>query len=176
MAALSTKLLHHHCIRYSENLLFQWRKSQRILAPPPPQPPLEATRNASGSSTRKLFPAWLWKRKPKDYDLPQGLLSSVAVDEEDHFGLQSFSLRELRFAKDNFSDINILRGGRSKVYKGRLADGSLVEVERVQPQATEIDMEIISISTHCNVIRAHGFCITQKERLLVYPYMANGRV
>ncbi|KAL1544853.1 protein kinase superfamily [Salvia divinorum] len=150
---------------------------KRILVSPPRQPPLtsasglEARRNASGPSTRKLFPAWLWRRKPKDYDLAQ------AVGEDDHFGLQSFSRRELLVATDSFSNKNILvRGGRSKVYKGRLADGSLVEVNQVRQQATEIDMEIISIATHCNVIRARGFCITQKEKLLVYPYMVNGSV
>ncbi|KAG6433339.1 hypothetical protein SASPL_104949 [Salvia splendens] len=109
---------------------------------------IAAMGNASGSSTRKLFPAWLWKRKPN-----QGRVTyfSSTVDEEDHFGLQSFSLRELRVATDSFSDKNILvRGGR--------------------------DMEMISIPIHCNVIRARGFCITQKEKLLVYPYMANGSV
>ncbi|KAG6436648.1 hypothetical protein SASPL_101550 [Salvia splendens] len=156
--------------------------------PSPPLPPIlrdplipvdkvSARRNASGPSTKKLFPAWLWRRKPKDYDLAQGLLSSVAVDEEDHFGLQSFSRRELLVATDSFSDKNILvRGGLGKVYKGQLEDGSLVEVKLVRKHATEIDMEMMSIATHSNVIRARGFCITQKEKLLVYPYMVNGCV
>ncbi|KAG6436645.1 hypothetical protein SASPL_101547 [Salvia splendens] len=35
---------------------------------------------------------------------------------------------------------------------------------------------MISIATHCNVIRARGFCITQKRKLLVYPHMVNGSV
>ncbi|XP_047979243.1 uncharacterized protein LOC125221161 [Salvia hispanica] len=60
---------------------------KRILASRPPQPPLEAR----GPSTRKLFPAWLWRRKPKDYDRSQ----------EDHFGLKIL-LRELLDAIDSF--------------------------------------------------------------------------
>ncbi|XP_047979261.1 LRR receptor kinase BAK1-like isoform X2 [Salvia hispanica] len=150
---------------------------KRILVPPPPQPPpqppltsLEARRNVSGTNTRKLIPAWLWRRKPKFYDVAQD-------DEDDQSGLRIYSQRELLVATDSFSDKNILvRGGRGKVYKGRLADGTLAEVERVPPQAAEIDMEMISIATHWNVIRARGSCITQKEKLLVYPYMDNGSV
>ncbi|KAH6816009.1 BRI1-associated receptor kinase [Perilla frutescens var. frutescens] len=105
------------------------------------------------------------------------------VDEEDHFGLESFSLRELFVATDNFSNKNILgRGGHGTVYKGRLADGSLVAVKRFRAERAddqvkfEKELEISSIVAHRNVIRLRAFCNTRTERLLVYPYMANGSV
>ncbi|XP_057771317.1 BRASSINOSTEROID INSENSITIVE 1-associated receptor kinase 1-like [Salvia miltiorrhiza] len=153
---------------------------KRIPVSPPHQPPLisapglEAGKNASGPITRKLFSASLWRRKPKDYNLGQGLVGIP----EDHFGLGSFLLRELLVATDNFSNNNVVGHDRlGKVYKGRLADGSLVQVTRIRRQEIEINLEITSIAAaHCNVLRARGFCFTQKEKLLVYPFMVNKSV
>ena len=63
------------------------------------------------------------------------------------------------------------------MYKGRLADGTLVAVKRLHIGASiGIELEITSIAAHCNVIRARGFCIDKKEQILVYPYMSNGSV
>lgn len=104
---------------------------------------------------------------------------SSTVDEEDHFGLQSFSLRELLIATDNFNKDNVLgRGGHSTMYKGRLTDGSLVAVRRLTAELKVMgnELEITSTAAHRNVLRTCGFCITEKERLLVYPYMVNGNV
>ncbi|GLT61715.1 hypothetical protein SLA2020_344020 [Shorea laevis] len=106
-------------------------------------------------------------------------------DPEVHFGqLKRFSLRELQVATDNFSDRNILgRGGFGKVYKGCLANGSLVAVKRLKEehipggeQQFQREMGMISMAVHRSLLRLRGFCITPTERLLVYPYMANGSV
>ncbi|KAF3531034.1 hypothetical protein DY000_02036679 [Brassica cretica] len=106
-------------------------------------------------------------------------------DPEVHLGqLKRFSLRELQVASDNFSNRNILgRGGFGKVYKGRLADGTLVAVKRLKEERTQggelqfqTEVEMISMAVHRNLLRLRGFCMTPTERLLVYPYMANGSV
>ena len=106
-------------------------------------------------------------------------------DPEVHLGqLKRFSLRELQVATDGFSNKNILgRGGFGKVYKGRLADGSLVAVKRLKEERTpggelqfQTEVEMISMAVHRNLLRLRGFCMTPTERLLVYPYMANGSV
>ena len=106
-------------------------------------------------------------------------------DPEVHLGqLKRFSLRELQVATDSFSNKNILgRGGFGKVYKGRLADGSLVAVKRLKEERTpggelqfQTEVEMISMAVHRNLLRLRGFCMTPTERLLVYPYMANGSV
>ncbi|KAM7485617.1 hypothetical protein LguiA_001626 [Lonicera macranthoides] len=95
-----------------------------------------------------------------------------------------FPLRELQVATDNFSERNILgRGGFSKVYKGRLADGTLVAVKRLREEHTldrqlqfQTEVELLSKTVHRNLCRLVGFCTTPTERMLVYPYMANGSV
>ncbi|KAL1535382.1 protein kinase superfamily, variant 2 [Salvia divinorum] len=164
----------------SEEIISIWRNSLKSNSVSPQHQAqlasdsgIEARKNASGPFTRRLFSALPWRRKPKDYALGQNL---VGIS-EDHFGLQSFSLHELLAATDNFSQKNVLgRGGFSTVYKGRLADGSLVAVKRLLQQVIGIELEITSIAAHCNVLRARGFCITEKEQMLVYPYMANGSV
>lgn len=114
---------------------------------------------------------------------------SFQLAEEDpeiqEFGqLKRFSLRELQVATDGFSSTNILgRGGFGKVYKGRLTNGLLVAVkrlneERIQGGALQFQMEveIISLAAHRNLLRLLGFCVTPTERLLVYPLMTNGSV
>ncbi|GMP46156.1 hypothetical protein CsSME_00014422 [Camellia sinensis var. sinensis] len=125
--------------------------------------------------------AWWRRRKPQEYffDVP------AEEDPEVHLGqLKRFSLRELQVATDGFSNKNVLgRGGFGKVYKGRLADGSLVAVKRLKEERTpggelqfQTEVEMISMAVHRNLLRLRGFCMTPTERLLVYPYMANGSV
>ncbi|KAG1366470.1 LRR receptor kinase BAK1 [Cocos nucifera] len=125
--------------------------------------------------------AWWRRRKPQEhfFDVP------AEEDPEVHLGqLKRFSLRELQVATDGFNNKNILgRGGFGKVYKGRLADGSLVAVKRLKEERTpggelqfQTEVEMISMAVHRNLLRLRGFCMTPTERLLVYPYMANGSV
>jgi len=39
-----------------------------------------------------------------------------------------------------------------------------------------LQIEIISMAVHRNILRLRGFCVTPGERLLVYPFMPNGSV
>nr|ANA57339.1 SERK-like protein 2 [Dioscorea oppositifolia] len=162
----------------------------------PPSPPSSAGSSASSTGAiaggvaagaALLFAApaigfaWWRRRKPQEYfyDVP------AEEDPEVHLGqLKRFSLRELQVATDTFSNKNILgRGGFGKVYKGRLADGSLVAVKRLKEERTpggelqfQTEVEMISMAVHRNLLRLRGFCMTSTERLLVYPFMSNGSV
>ncbi|CAG7907074.1 unnamed protein product [Brassica rapa] len=150
--------------------------------------PLKKLFNASGIgaavvifSGGAIALAWWLRSRPHDsfFDV---------IGEEDpevHLGqLRRFSLRELLVATNDFSYKNLLgRGGFGKVYKGRLADGSLVAVKRLKEERTkgvelqfQTEVEMISMAVHRNLLRLRGFCMTPTERLLVYPYMANGSV
>nr|URM60577.1 brassinosteroid insensitive 1-associated receptor kinase 1 [Gymnema sylvestre] len=169
------------------------------VSPPPPISPTPPSGSSVGNSATgaiaggvaagaallfaapAILLAWWRRRKPQDhfFDVP------AEEDPEVHLGqLKRFSLRELQVASDNFSNKNILgRGGFGKVYKGRLADGSLVAVKRLKEERTQggelqfqTEVEMISMAVHRNLLRLRGFCMTPTERLLVYPYMVNGSV
>jgi len=115
------------------------------------------------------------------------LFPPLAADEdpEVNFGqLKRFSLHELLVATDAFNNKNIIgRGGFGKVYKGRLTNGDLVAVKRLNQERIhceekqfQTEVEIISMAVHRNLLRLIGFCMTTTERLLVFPFMVNGSV
>lgn len=75
------------------------------------------------------------------------------------------------------------KGGFGNVYKGYLQDGTVVAVKRLKDANAvggeiqfQTEVEMISLAVHRNLLRLYGFCMTAKERLLVYPYMSNGSV
>lgn len=98
--------------------------------------------------------------------------------------LKRYSFKELRVATNNFSAKNILgKGGYGIVYKGCLRDGTVVAVKRLKDYNAiggevqfQTEVEMISLAVHRNLLRLCGFCTTENERLLVYPYMPNGSV
>ncbi|XP_062198311.1 LRR receptor kinase SERK2-like isoform X2 [Phragmites australis] len=105
-------------------------------------------------------------------------------DHKLEFGqIKRFSWRELQIATNNFSEQNVLgKGGFGKVYKGvlpgpdnrKVAVKRLFEVERAEGEMAFLrEVELISVAAHKNILRLIGFCTTQNERLLVYPFMEN---
>ncbi|CAK9158158.1 unnamed protein product [Ilex paraguariensis] len=98
--------------------------------------------------------------------------------------LKRYTFKELRAATDHFSSKNILgRGGFGIVYKGCLNDGTVVAVKRLKDYNIlggeiqfQTEVEMISLAVHKNLLRLWGFCTTENERLLVYPYLPNGSV
>lgn len=98
--------------------------------------------------------------------------------------LRRFQFRELQVATHNFSSKNILgKGGFGNVYKGCLKDGTAVAVKRLKDGGAaggerqfQTEVEMISLAVHRNLLKLYGFCMTPTEKLLVYPYMANGSV
>jgi len=95
--------------------------------------------------------------------------------------IKRFAWRELQIATDNFNERNVLgQGGFGKVYKGVLPDATKIAVKRLTDYdspggeaAFLREVELISVAVHRNLLRLIGFCTTQTERLLVYPFMQN---
>ncbi|XP_016478175.2 putative receptor-like protein kinase At1g11050 [Nicotiana tabacum] len=102
-----------------------------------------------------------------------------------------FKIQELEKATDNFTQKNFIgRGGFGVVYKGTLADGTVVAVKKViESDFQEKDefcneVEIISNLKHRNLVPLRGCCVTdenriesgESERYLVYDYMPNGNL
>ncbi|KAK1413797.1 hypothetical protein QVD17_35580 [Tagetes erecta] len=98
--------------------------------------------------------------------------------------LRRFTFKELRAATDHFNEKNILgKGGFGIVYKGSLTDGTIVAVKRLKADNNfggeiqfQTEVETISLAVHRNLLRLWGFCSTENERILVYPFMPNGSV
>ncbi|XP_010432978.1 PREDICTED: probable LRR receptor-like serine/threonine-protein kinase At4g30520 [Camelina sativa] len=98
--------------------------------------------------------------------------------------LRSFTFRDLHVSTDGFSSKNILgAGGFGNVYRGKLGDGTMVAVKRLKDingtsgdSQFRMELEMISLAVHKNLLRLIGYCATSGERLLVYPYMPNGSV
>nr|POF04412.1 g-type lectin s-receptor-like serine/threonine-protein kinase [Quercus suber] len=92
----------------------------------------------------------------------------------------NFSYRELQTRTWNFSQL-LGTGGFGNVYKGSLADGTLVAVkklDRVLPHGEkEFITEVNTIGSmhHMNLVRLCGYCSEGSQRLLVYEFMKNGR-
>ncbi|CAH9087881.1 unnamed protein product [Cuscuta epithymum] len=130
-----------------------------------------------------LFVSLIWWRYRRNQQIFFDLNDSY--DPEVCLGhLRRFTYKELRAATDHFSSKNILgTGGFGIVYKGSLNDGTLVAIKRVKDYNAaggeiqfQTEVEMISLAVHRNLLRLWGFCSTENERLLVYPYMPNGSV
>ncbi|CAN6328191.1 unnamed protein product [Urochloa humidicola] len=99
-----------------------------------------------------------------------------------------FDIGELARATDGFAERNLVgRGGFGAVYRGVLADGSVVAVKKMLDPDMEggdeeftNEVEIISSLRHRNLVPLRGCCISDddveegKQRFLVYDYMPNG--
>ncbi|KAI4366732.1 hypothetical protein MLD38_022572 [Melastoma candidum] len=126
---------------------------------------------------------FLWQRQRKNKSILFGI-DDQHDEETSHGNLQRFQFRELQAATGNFSNKNILgKGGFGNVFKGVLQDGTVVAIKRLKDANAaggetqfRTEIEMISLAVHRNLLRLYGFCITQTEKLLVYPYMSNGSV
>uniref|UniRef100_A0A1D1ZEB1 non-specific serine/threonine protein kinase n=1 Tax=Anthurium amnicola TaxID=1678845 RepID=A0A1D1ZEB1_9ARAE len=92
-----------------------------------------------------------------------------------------FAFRELAAATRNFKDANLLgEGGFGKVFKGRLESGQLVAIKQLNREglqgSKEFIMEVLMLIVlrHSNLVSLIGFCADGDERLLVYEYMSQG--
>ncbi|KAF8719401.1 hypothetical protein HU200_024112 [Digitaria exilis] len=118
-------------------------------------------------------------RKPhKHVEIARG---RYADDEEMRSsGPLQYDLSTLRAATDNFSEANKLgQGGFGPVYKGMLENGQEIAVKRLSEISkqglVEMENEIVLVGKlqHKNLVRLLGFCIEEKEKLLVYEFLRN---
>ena len=91
-----------------------------------------------------------------------------------------FTYEELIQATNGFSKQNLLgEGGFGCVYKGVLADGRDVAVKQLKigggqgEREFRAEVEIISRIHHRHLVSLVGYCISERQRLLVYEFVAN---
>ncbi|XP_021754451.1 probable serine/threonine-protein kinase PBL21 isoform X2 [Chenopodium quinoa] len=94
---------------------------------------------------------------------------------------QSFSFRDLVVATKNFRESNLIgEGGFGKVYKGRLDNGQLIAAKRLTLDSLQgnqefiIEVLMLSLLHHENLVTLIGYCAEGDQRILVYEYMPKG--
>ncbi|KAI5055772.1 hypothetical protein GOP47_0029293 [Adiantum capillus-veneris] len=99
-----------------------------------------------------------------------------------HIAAQTFTLRELAVATKNFrADCLIGEGGFGRVYKGRLENtAQVVAVKQLDRNGLQgnreflVEVLMLSLLHHPNLVNLIGYCADGDQRLLVYEYMALG--
>ncbi|PSS02744.1 Receptor-like protein kinase [Actinidia chinensis var. chinensis] len=149
---------------------------------------------------------YLWDRKWRKQSKPdlsedqEGLGFRPKSIMRPNVGSKWFTYNELVKATENFSTKNLIgRGSFGIVYKGTLADGSMVAVKQLVEsdfqgsQEFYREVEIISNLKHRNLVPLKGYCVIDDEdqeddigvhnhdqeisrRYLVYDYMPNGNL
>lgn len=94
-----------------------------------------------------------------------------------------FTLRDLEVATNCFARENVLgEGGYGIVYKGQLANGTMVAVKNIlnnlgqAEKEFRTEVEAIGHVRHKNLVRLLGYCIEGTHRMLVYEYVNNGNL
>ncbi|XP_062181308.1 probable serine/threonine-protein kinase PBL7 [Phragmites australis] len=94
---------------------------------------------------------------------------------------KAFTFRELATATKNFRpDCLLGEGGFGRVYKGQLENGQLVAVKQLDLNGFQgnreflVEVLMLSLLHHPNLVSLVGYCADGDQRLLVYEYMALG--
>ncbi|XP_028078667.1 probable LRR receptor-like serine/threonine-protein kinase At1g06840 [Camellia sinensis] len=95
-------------------------------------------------------------------------------------GVKDFSYQEMALVTNNFDASSQVGQGRyGKVYKGILADGTVVAIKRALEGSLQgekeflTEIELLSRLHHRNLVSLLGFCDEEGEQMLVYEFMSN---
>ncbi|KAF5177816.1 Kinase family protein [Thalictrum thalictroides] len=99
-----------------------------------------------------------------------------------HIAAQTFTFRELAAATKNFRPECLLgEGGFGRVYKGRLeSTGQVVAVKQLDRNGLQgnreflVEVLMLSLLHHSNLVNLIGYCADGDQRLLVYEFMPLG--
>ncbi|PWA50234.1 toll/interleukin-1 receptor (TIR) domain-containing protein [Artemisia annua] len=90
-------------------------------------------------------------------------------------------LQDMLLATNNFSEANVIaRSGFGKVYQGQSEQYGIIAIKRLDRRLGQGDpqfmMEIalLTICKHDNIVSLVGFCDQNGEKILVYKYESNG--
>ncbi|KAG5550794.1 hypothetical protein RHGRI_015678 [Rhododendron griersonianum] len=96
-------------------------------------------------------------------------------------GVKSFSFREMELATNHFdSSTQVGQGGYGNVYRGILADDTIVAIKRAKEGSLQgqkeflTEIEMLSRLHHRNLVSLVGYCDEEGEQMLVYEFMPNG--
>ncbi|KAG6498056.1 hypothetical protein ZIOFF_045964 [Zingiber officinale] len=121
------------------------------------------------------------KSKPRtDSDLTKEASISKEGSAE-HIEVKLFTFREIAAAAKNFrQDCLLGEGGFGRVYKGRLETGQVVAVKQLDRNGLQgnreflVEVLMLSLVHHDNLVNLIGYCADGDQRLLVYEFMPLG--
>ncbi|KAI5083286.1 hypothetical protein GOP47_0003029 [Adiantum capillus-veneris] len=94
---------------------------------------------------------------------------------------QTFTFKELATAAKNFrADCLIGEGGFGPVYKGQLENGQVVAIKQLDRNGLQgnreflVEVLMLSLLHHDNLVNLIGYCADGDQRLLVYEFMPLG--
>ncbi|CAO2815754.1 unnamed protein product [Amaranthus hypochondriacus] len=94
---------------------------------------------------------------------------------------KSFTYRELCIATGMFNAVNkIGEGGFGKVFRGKLETEEIVAIKQLNHEGVQgsqefiIEILMLSLLHHPNLMSLKGYCTDGDEKLLVYEYMPKG--
>ncbi|KAK9052782.1 hypothetical protein SSX86_029412 [Deinandra increscens subsp. villosa] len=104
------------------------------------------------------------------------------VGQPANIAAQTFTFRELAAATKNFRPESLLgEGGFGRVYKGRLeSTGQVVAVKQLDRNGLQgnreflVEVLMLSLLHHPNLVNLIGYCADGDQRLLVYEFMPLG--
>ncbi|GMP21812.1 hypothetical protein CsSME_00000088 [Camellia sinensis var. sinensis] len=103
------------------------------------------------------------------------------VTENKYNAAKTFTFRELAAATKNFKQECLLgEGGFGRVYKGTLQGGKVVAVKQLDRNGMQgnkeflVEVLVLSLLHHPNLVHLIGYCADGDQRLLVYEYMPSG--
>ncbi|VFQ94822.1 unnamed protein product [Cuscuta campestris] len=120
-------------------------------------------------------PPGKWKSRSKLRD------ESVKDGGADQIAAKTFTFRELAAATKNFrGDCLVGEGGFGRVYRGRLDSNQIVAIKQLDRNGLQgnreflVEVLMLSLLHHPNLVNLIGYCADGDQRLLVYEYMCLG--
>lgn len=144
----------------------------------------------SGKSSRNAKKKKKQSNKPADQisSIPDQAKSNMALKEagkgsgSDHIAAHTFTFRELAAATKNFrADCFVGEGGFGQVYRGHLESSNQeVAIKKLDSNGLQgnreflVEVLMLSLLHHPNLVNLIGYCADGDQRLLVYEYMPLG--
>ncbi|XP_071698134.1 cold-responsive protein kinase 1-like [Rutidosis leptorrhynchoides] len=111
----------------------------------------------------------------------RGNNADVSIELLDVENMRFYTYKDLRLATQGFRPENkIGQGGFGSVYKGILKDGLAVAIKVLSDESRQglreflTEIFVISNIQHENLVKLHGYCVEEDQRILVYGYLKNG--